>query len=105
MHEPATPLPGPFHAAAPAAPWAWVRADPRASDGTPGTAKFCKAAVREVSSRGICLVLSWRPDPEELVYVTLSAPSSANAAPRPARVHHTRPSARGGWVTVCKFVA
>ena len=86
--------------------WAWVRSlEANAGGAEPGTAKFCKASVRHASRSGVCVVLSWRPEVQELVHIEMLGSSPKAAHPQLARVTHTRPSSRGGWVTACAYAA
>jgi hypothetical protein len=61
--------------------------------------KFCKAVVRQVSARGVCLILTWRPGTEELLSVELPG----FVRPRLARVRSARPQSGGCWITGCDF--
>ena len=85
--------------------YAWVRSlDTADGDVEPGTAKFCKATVRHASASGVCLVLSWRPEPRELLSIDFLAAPGQASHPLQARVTHARPSSQAGWVTICAFV-
>lgn len=85
--------------------WAWVRSlDAQQEGAEAGTAKFCKASVRHVARHGVCLVLSWRPELQDLLSIELLGSSRNPSHPLLARVAHTRPSSTGGWVTACAYV-